>query len=173
MRKVCFCYMAVSAIALGLLMLDAARVLSNETNAARFATPESTLKIYIEALRNGDRAAVAECFDPSATDFYLPGPLPIGTYRIQKRIVFGPREVRNWNAIPAAREGDIELQVVAIMNGTSETFSYWFRKVSTGWKIYTHAGWAATRGDVPTNLLQRTPYAPLIRTVIRPMEYWR
>jgi hypothetical protein len=103
-----------------------------------------TLKTYIEALRKGDLATVEECFDPRAIGFYLPEPLPIETYRIQKRIVFGPKEVRNWNSkgiIPAARAGDIELQVQELINGTPTMFSYWFRKVVSGWKIYAHSAW--------------------------------
>ncbi len=140
-----FLRILASAIRAGLLFVGGVAVLASETETiARFASPEITLQTYIEALRKADRSTVEECFDPPAIGFYLPGPLPVDTYRIQKRIVFGPKEVREWNSkgiIPAAREGDVELQVQELMNGIPNMFSYWFRSVDTGWKIYAHSAW--------------------------------
>jgi hypothetical protein len=106
---------------------------SESETVGRFASPEITLKRYIEGLRKGDLSVVGECFDPPDRGFYLPGPLKIDKYRIQKRIVFGSKDVRDWKGIiPSAREGDIELQVEEFIDGTPTMFSYWFRKVVSG-----------------------------------------
>jgi len=112
-------------------------------SAGRFDTPEVTLDTSISALREGDRARVAPCFEPPADAFYLPGPLQIEQYVIRKRIVYGRAEGREWNSkgiIPPAVEGDIQLQVEETIAGRKEMFYYNFRPVGHEWKIISHSG---------------------------------
>ncbi len=68
----------------------------------------------------------------------------MGDYLIQRRIVYGAAEIKDWNSkgiIPPARGGDVELQVREIIRGKPQMFSYNLRKVASGWKIYSHAAW--------------------------------
>jgi hypothetical protein len=112
-------------------------------NDGAFATPEAAIKTYISALRRGDRPAVEMCFDPAST-FYLPGPMPIETYRFVGRTVFDHALVADWNAggaLPVAREGDVRLLVRQVIKGKEEMFSYNLRLTEYGWRIYAHSGW--------------------------------
>jgi hypothetical protein len=111
---------------------------------ADFSTPENTLAEYIAGVRNGDRAAVAKCFDPPATDFYLPRPLAIETYSIVKRITYGKAEVKKWNSrgvIPSVKIGDVELQVKENVEKKELMFSYVLRRIGSDWKIISHSVW--------------------------------
>ncbi len=81
------------------------------------------------------------CFYPPAVDFYLPQPIVIKDYAVRKKIVYGESEVTEWNTkgiIPAARVGDVELQVEEIRYGDTFMFSYNFRKIDGEWKIISH-----------------------------------
>ena len=145
MRKTSLFLISLSCA--GLVLLGLMNVFAGKAHGdERFATPDATLETYIKALRKGDRSAVGECFDPPAADFHLPSPMPVDDYRIQRRIVYGADEVKDWNSkgiIPPAREGDVELQVREIIRGKLQMFSYNLRKITSGWKIYSHAAWGA------------------------------
>ncbi|HMG59576.1 MAG TPA: hypothetical protein VK583_07605 [Burkholderiales bacterium] len=111
-----------------------------------YSSPESTLALYIDALRSGDVARVLATFDDPTGGFNLPKPLPISSYRITKRIVYGPEKVRKYNypgIIVPARVGDIELQVLEILDGHKDMFSYNFRRIDGRWKMYSGSMWGA------------------------------
>ena len=108
--------------------------------APQFSTPDSTLATYIAALRAGDARAAAACFHP-LDRFYLPGPSVIDSVTIEKRITYTEAEVAAWKASPPAAKGDVDLQVLHWEAGTSQRFSYLFRRLTDGWKIIAHAGW--------------------------------
>jgi len=111
----------------------------------QFSTPDSTLATYIAALRAGDARAAGACFHPPSTRFYLPRPAPIDSFTIEKRITYTEAEVAAWKSRPPAAIGDVELQVLQWEEGTSQRFSYLFRRFTDGWRIIAHAG----RSDDP------------------------
>ena len=107
-------------------------------------TPEETLQSYINGVRHGDLAQVEACFEPRAESFYLPAPIPVSTYTIRERITYGSAKVHDWNSkgiVPAARIGDVELQVEETIRGAPQMYSYLFRKFDDSWKIIAHAAW--------------------------------
>ena len=107
----------------------------------QFSTPDRTLATHIAALRAGDARAAAACFHPLER-FYLPGPTAIDSITIEKRITYTEAEVAAWKARPPAAVGDVNLQVLHWEGGTSQRFSYLFRRLTEGWKIIAHAGWS-------------------------------
>ena len=109
--------------------------------APQFSTPDSTLATYIAALRSGDARAAAACFHPLER-FYLPGPTAIDSITIEKRASYTKVEVAAWKARPPAAIGDVDLQVLHWEGGTSQRFSYLFRRFTDGWRIIAHAGWS-------------------------------
>jgi hypothetical protein len=111
-----------------------------------YSSPETTLAAYIDGLRSGDVARILVTFDDPKGGFNLPKPLPISNYRVTKRIVYGPKRVEKWNSqgiIPQARVGDVELQVLEIVDGKKEMYSYNFRKINGDWKMYSGGLWGA------------------------------
>jgi hypothetical protein len=77
-------------------------------------------------------------------DFYLPQPVPIKSYKILKRIVYGQKETDDWNSrgiIPQAVLGDIDLQVEQEVYGKKRMYSYLMRNINGEWKIISHAAW--------------------------------
>jgi len=63
-----------------------------------------------------------DCFHPKLNHFYLPDPVPIESYRILEKIVYGKKEIKDWNSkgiIPSAEIGDIDLQ--ALCDGLRRT----------------------------------------------------
>jgi len=114
---------------------------------ARFSTPEKPLAFYISALRLGDKVGVAACFEPPATDFYLPAPLIVDRWVVKKRTAYGRKEVSRWNSkgiILPAVEGDVELQVEESTYGKTLMLSYNVRLAGGTWRIVAHSG-----GDQP------------------------
>jgi hypothetical protein len=112
--------------------------------AQDFASPEGTLGIYLNALKTGNKSQVLDCFYPKLDDFYLPQPVPIKSYKILKRIVYGQKETDDWNSqgiIPQAVLGDIDLQVEQEIYGKKRMYSYLMRNVNGEWKIISHAAW--------------------------------
>ena len=112
--------------------------------AQDFTSPDVTLGIYINALRTGDKSKVLDCFYPKLDDFNLPQAVPIKSYKILKRIVYGQKETDDWNSkgiIPPAMLGDIDLQVEEESKGEKWMYSYLMRNISGEWKIISHAMW--------------------------------
>ena len=108
---------------------------------ARFTSPERTLTTYIDGLRRGDIKAVAECFEPEAHSFYLPGPLPIARFRVVKRIILNENETDlGYGFTSLQRKGDVRLHVQKVLDGQPIMFYYTFRRVRGDWKIVAHAG---------------------------------
>lgn len=113
-------------------------------STASFATPEGTLKTYIDALRDGNHPLIVECFEPPAYNFWLEKPVPITRYSILKCITYGPKEVAEWNGMgimPPAQEGDVELEVERIEYGKCQMYSYNLRLYGKMWKIISHCAW--------------------------------
>ena len=109
-----------------------------------FSSPESTLEIYINALRTGDKKTLLKCLHPIPSSFNLPGPEKIDSYSIKRKIVFGKKEVDEWNSkgiIPSVQIGDIDCHVEQIEDGEARMYSYTFRNISREWKIITFALW--------------------------------
>lgn len=99
--------------------------------AQEFSSPEATLDTYINALKTGNKTKVLNSFYPKKDSFYLPGPIPIKSYKIVKRIVYGQKETNNWNSqgiIPPAALGDIDLQVQREEHGMKNMYSYFNEK---------------------------------------------
>lgn len=132
-----------AALAGATVVLLASAAADTRIQDDRFSSPEKTLVVYFSALGIGDKVSVAACFDPPATDFYLPAPLVVDKWVVKKRIVYGRRELDRWNSkgiVPPAVEGDVELQVEQDMSGKKSMFYYNLRLVPSGWKIVAHSG---------------------------------
>ena len=126
-----------------LVLLGAAPSASAEDG---YSSPESTLALYIDGIRSGDVARVLATFDDPKGGFNLPKPIPISSFRITKRIVYDAEKVRKYNypgIIVPARVGDIELQVLQVVEGHRDMFSYNFRNVDGKWKMYSSSMWGA------------------------------
>lgn len=111
-----------------------------------YSSPERTLASYIDGIRSGDVARVQATFNDPKSGFSLPKPIPISSYRITKRIVYETEKVRKYNypgIIFPARIGDIELQVLQVVEGHKDMFSYNFRNVDGKWKMYSGSMWGA------------------------------
>ncbi|HAW51512.1 MAG TPA: hypothetical protein DCX54_04160 [Flavobacteriales bacterium] len=112
--------------------------------AQDFSIPETTLEIYINALKQGDKNTIYNCFHPVLNEFQLPKPIPIEAYEIQKKIIYSQKEVSDWNTqgiLPPAKLGDIDLQVEQKSYGKKWMYSYLFRNINGKWKIISHAAW--------------------------------
>src|SRR5882762_227743 len=123
-----------------LILLATLGIAPSASAGGDYSSPEGTLAAYIEGLRSGDVARVLDTFDDPKGGFNLPKPIPISSYRITKRIAYGPKRVEKWNSkgiIPQARVGDIELQVLEIVDGKKAMLSYNFRKIDGAWKMYS------------------------------------
>jgi hypothetical protein len=109
------------------------------------SSPEATLAGYIESLRQGDVEGVLARYH-GTKDFYLPGPLTIEDYEIVTKITFGKKEVQEWNGqkiIPAAKVGDVQLDVKQLRGDDSQMYSYFLREITGKWKLIAHYGWDA------------------------------
>ena len=107
------------------------------------SSPEATLAGYIESLRHGNVEGVLARYH-NADQFYLPSPLPIENYEIVNKIILGNKEVQEWNRkriIPAAKLGDVQLDVRERVAGRDQMFSYNFRKIDGRWKLISHSAW--------------------------------
>ncbi len=131
-----------------LLSLLLVPVLTRPSLAAQTGldSPEVALKTYIEGLRRGDLSTVRRAYNlaVAGSDFHLPAPLPIDSYRVTKRLVLDSAAVRRsteTGVVPPARVGDVELQVEEVIQGQREMFSYWLRLFDGQWRIYAHAAW--------------------------------
>ncbi len=113
---------------------------------ASLSSPEAALKTYVEGLKRGDVTAVRRAYNlaVAGSDFHLPGPLPIESYRVTKTLVLDSAAVTGsaeTGVVPPARVGDVELQVEEVIQGKREMFSYWLRLFDGEWRIYAHAAW--------------------------------
>ena len=89
------------------------------------SSPEATLAGYIESIRQGDVEGVLARYH-NTKEFYLPGPMSIENYEIVKKIIFRTKEVQEWNEqeiIPAAKAGDVQLDVREHRAGYSQMYS--------------------------------------------------
>ena len=102
-------------------------------------TPENTLAGYIEALRSGDSEGVQQHY--LGGGFKLKRSIPIQSYEIEEKKVYGQREVNAWVALPAAKIGDVELTVHQNEPNRSDTYTYLLRNQNGEWKIFSHARW--------------------------------
>jgi hypothetical protein len=127
-----------------LIILITALMFPINIMAQDFSSPEDTLDIYLSALKSGNKKQVLNCFSPKLNDFYLPEPVPIKSYKIIKRIVYGQEETEDWNSkgiMPPAEIGDIDLQVEQESYGKKWMYSYLMRNVNGYWKIISHSVW--------------------------------
>ena len=80
--------------------------------------------------------------------FYLPRPMSIENYEIVNKIIFGTKEVQEWNGrgiIPAAKVGDVQLDVRDRIAGRDQMFSYNFREIDGRWKLISHSAWGVNQ----------------------------
>lgn len=107
------------------------------------SSPEATLAGYIESLRHGNVEGVLARYH-NVDQFRLPGRLRIEKYEIVNKIIFGNKEVEEWNGkgiIPSAKVGDVQLDVRESIDGRDQMFSYNFRKIDGSWKLICHFAW--------------------------------
>lgn len=112
----------------------------------QFASPEDTLKTYINAKRAGDKQTILTCFHPELKDFYLPEPTHTDSFAVTKKTVYGQLEAEEWNRlgiIPPAEVGDVDIDVKEISGGKSQMYSYLLRRVDGEWKIIAYSAWGA------------------------------
>jgi hypothetical protein len=103
------------------------------------STPEGTLEVYISALKTGNKQLVLRCY--KTDDFYLPSAVIIDKYWIIDRVAFMREMAEKYEAIPKAQEGDVQLDVIEIIDGKEGKYSYLFRKYDDGWYIIAHSAW--------------------------------
>jgi hypothetical protein len=111
-------------------------------SAASLGSPEQTLQHYIDSIRRGDVESVRECM--YFGKFEMNGPMHVKTFRVKRRLRYGPKLVLEWNKKGFSRPaevGDVELQVEQTVEGYVGMWSYWFRQKEGGWKIYALAAW--------------------------------
>ncbi len=115
---------------------------------AQADSPRAALGTYLKGIRTGDRDLVLSVyyFGDRPKDFYLPGPLPLGEYRVTNETVLDSLAAKRWNdkgIAPSAMPGDVELEVEELMAGRREMFSYSLRRIEGKWRIYAHSAWDA------------------------------
>src|SRR6266705_4734216 len=96
--------------------------------------------------RGSDLVLSVYYFGDRPKDFYLPGPLPLGEYRVTNETVLDSLAAKRWNdkgIAPSAMPGDVELEVEELMAGRREMFSYSLRRIEGKWRIYAHSAWDA------------------------------
>jgi hypothetical protein len=116
------------SLVLLILALSCAR-----TPDCSFASPEATLECYIVCQRNGDSDCAAGTL-LNKTSYWLPGKLDIPKYTIEKRII-------HTSATALIEPGDVELQVLELVDGEQERFTYFFRKANGFWRISGYTSW--------------------------------
>jgi hypothetical protein len=128
----------------------AAVALIGTTPAARAQadSPRAALDTYLRGIKTGDLRLVLSIyhFGDRRPDFYLPGPIALEEYRVLKETVLDSAAAKRWNdkgIVPAAKPGDVELQVEERISGRTERFSYSLRRVDGRWRIYAHSAWDA------------------------------
>lgn len=107
------------------------------------SSPKATLAGYIESLGLGDVEGVLARHH-TAKEFYLPGPLRIDGYEIITKITFKEKEMQEWNGqriIPAAKVGDVQLDVKEHIADNDQMYSYFFREIDGQWKLIAHYSW--------------------------------
>ncbi len=110
--------------------------------AAEYSTPEATISTYIDAVRKGDPVAVYDCFVAKEYGYALQQAINIAGFEIKKNTVYGANEVVQWgDVVPAAKWGDVDLEVEEILDGKSVMYSYLLREIRSEWKIVTFSAW--------------------------------
>lgn len=110
------------------------------------SSPERTLSSYLGSLVRGDLSGVEACVELGDQKYSLPGPIPISKYKVVKKVVYGTREVNEWNSkgiVPPALVGDVQLDVEEITNNIPAMYSYNFRRFGSDWKIVSYSRWGA------------------------------
>ena len=105
------------------------------------SSPEATLAGYVDSLRRGDTNGVRQRHMRGG--FKVRRPVPVVSYEIKKKTIYGQKEVDEWVAVPAARIGDVEFDVLMIETENRYMISYSFRNVDGRWLMYSHAAWGA------------------------------
>lgn len=131
-----FLFLAFSCL---LLILEA-EAFANGCSKGQLSSPEETLDIYIDALREGNLDKVLECYYSDREDFkfHLPESIKIMKYEIVKKKIYTKQMAEGYKAIPKAKAGDVEFDVREYFNGREEMFTYLLRQINQKWRIISH-----------------------------------
>lgn len=111
---------------------------TNQGTTQPISTPDSTLALYYQAISEYNLGRAKSLLYDPYTDYHLPRPLVINTYRITNRKTLAAHEAAAIEFIPPLQAGDVELAVNEVRNGQAQDYRYWFRQKDSLWLLY---GW--------------------------------